>query len=39
MKKIGLSKIISVIIIFTLLAYSLLAFFKNETYAVSQSII
>ena len=38
MKKIGLSKIISVIIIFTLLAYSLLAFFNNETYAVSQSI-
>lgn len=38
MKKIELKKFISVIIAFTLLAYSLLAFFSNETYAVSQSI-
>ena len=38
MGEIKLKKVISIIIILTLLAYSLLTLFNNETYAVSQTI-
>ena len=38
MKKIKLKKFISIVLILTLLAYSLISLFNNETYAVSQSI-
>ena len=38
MNKIKLRKVISIVLIFTLLAYSLISLFNNETYAVSQTI-
>ena len=38
MKKVKLKNFISIVLILTLLAYSLISLFNNETYAVSQSI-
>ena len=38
MNKVNLRKVISIVLIFTLLAYSLISLFNNETYAVSQTI-